>query len=654
MKYGETLMTRSRWFYQAFVVILLAALALPMVGLNTAHADGLILIGGVYRQPQVSHITVKIESKIATTTLEQTFSNPLDKQVNAVYVAPVPPGATVTGFAQLIDGAWIEAEVKEKETAKKEFDEAAKQGKEAAMASGSVTAIDPTMTFQTEVILPPNAERSVRLTYTEVLIGTVGLTRYVYPLSHTKMTAEPVGDLLVKVEIKEGDEIRAVYSPSHQNAVEVARDKPNEAVALYRAQNITPDRDFELVYTQSSEKFGLNLASYRDGKDKDGYFVLIAAPQAKVDQSEVIAKDFVFVLDRSGSMSGEKFIQAQKALKRILDALNPEDRFTIVSFDNGVETYHNTLRTMDYRDDARAWVDSRVIGGGTNINDSLQTAIRTVDQTSERPHIIVFLTDGQATEGVTDTAAILANVRENIKPQSRVYTIGIGDVNQPLLESLASENRGTSLFVNAYDPLEKPLADFYAAIDSPVLVDLALDFGSMKVYDLNPHPIPDMFLGGQVVISGRYKGGGTTTITLTGKINGEVHTSVYQDIKFIDPSVKVSAPENAANSYVPRMWAQRKADALVRKMAIEGPDPKLVEEVTKLGETYKIITPYTAFVVTAPKSNNGGQPIAGLPATGLPFLDRDDFRSLNTALMILGAIITLGGLLGLVITRVRK
>ncbi len=633
-----------------FLILLIAGLltltALP--GLP-ARADGLMFVGGTYRQPSLSHINVTIKDKIATTTLEQTFRNLLDKQVSAVYVAPVPEGSTILNFAQLMDGKWIDAEIKTSDQAKADFDAAAAKGQDASVVSASVDVppgMDPKTTFQTHIVLPPLAERSVRLTYTQVLVGEVGLTRYTYPLSNSNLSDEAVGDLLVDVKIVENNEIRAVYSPSHTSGIEVSRPDPNHAEVVYRAQNVVPSQNFELVYTESNQKFGLNMATYKAADEKEGYFVLIAAPQLAADKSEVVQKDFVFILDRSGSMKGPKLDQAKLALERILDGLNPGDRFTLIAFDDTIQSYSTSLIPVEQRDSAKRWVHDLQAGNSTNINQVMLTALGTVDRSSERPHIIVFLTDGQATAGVTATTEILRNIREAIRPQSRIYTIGIGDVNQALLESMAQENRGTSLFVTATQPLESPLANFYAAIDSPVLVDLKLDFGGVEVYDLYPNPIPDMFLGGQVVLAGRYKGGGPTTVTLTGSINGRPHVSTYENIKFI-----TDAADAKTTSFVPRLWAQRKVDALVRDLAINGPDAKKIEEVRTLGLRYQIVTPYTSFVVTNPNvapTAAKGVPPASLPRTGLPFLYVDDYRTVNTGLMVAGAALALIGMIGLI------
>lgn len=628
----------------ALSTIFLLSLLLGLIPPTPARADGMLMIEGVYRQPAISHINVTIENKIATTVVEQTFRNTLDKDIQAIYVAPVPTSATITSFAQYIDDQWQEAEIKTADDANKIYATAVATGDAAAITSASVnnSTIDPGMTFQTRLNLAASSERKVRLIYTEVLTGQVGLTRYVYPLNSSNLSDEPIGDLLVSVTINENSEIRAIYSPSHQDA-EIERADDDHASVVYRAQNVNPAQDFELVYTQSADKFGLNAATFREKDGEDGYFVLVAAPQLKAEKSEVVQKDFVFILDRSGSMQGSKFEQARKSLKRILDNLNTGDRFTILSFDDTVMSFSSTLVSLDKRDDAKRWVESFNTGSGTNISDALLAGLQTVDQTANRPHIVVFLTDGQATNGITDTAGILTAVREKIRPQSRIYTIGIGDVNQALLDALAQENRGRSLFLTPTEDLEKPISNYYGTIDNPVLVDLSLDFGGIEVYDVYPSPLPDMFLGGQVVVTGRYKKGGKVNVTLTGNINGQPYTSTYKDILFVDKSA-----EAKANAYVPRLWAQQKVDSLVRTIAINGPTQALIDQVTDLGLRYKIVTPYTSFVVT--DKNPKQQPKSpGIPKTGLPFLYVDDFRTVNTALMLLGGLLLTFGLVGMII-----
>jgi Ca-activated chloride channel family protein len=186
-----------------------------------------------------------------------------------------------------------------------------------------------------------------------------------------------------------------------------------------------------------------------------------------------------------------------------------------------------------------------------------------------------------------------------------------------------------------------------------VLVDLALDFGSMEIYDMYPNPIPDMFLGGQVVLAGRFKGGGDTTITLRGNVNGAPQVATYEDVHFLSKGEATAAVTDtdvaarvSASSFVPRLWAQRKVDTLVRHLEIDGPQTDLIDEVRELGMQYQIVTPYTSFIVTNPN-----QQLAALPGAGLPFLYADDFRTVNTVLLIAGGVLALVGAVGLALMR---
>jgi Ca-activated chloride channel family protein len=297
---------------------------------------------------------------------------------------------------------------------------------------------------------------------------------------------------------------------------------------------------------------------------------------------------------------------------------------------------------LDERPKAQQWAQNFRVDGSTNINEALLTAINTADlseQGKTRPHIIVFLTDGQPTVGVTDISTIIQNAKKAIHGQTSLYTIGVGaDVNLPLLDTLAQDNRGTGLLVTATETLEKTLGKFHAAINNPVLVNLALNFGGMQVYDVYPNPIPD--ISWRPGRPGRYKKGGPTTVTLTGSINGQAHTSTYQNIKFIE-----NADDAVAYSFVSRLWAQRKVDALLRKLSVDGPDPKIADEIRDLGLKYNIITPYTSFVVTNPKD---------LPAAGLPFLYVDEYRTVNTGLIVVGGCLVLLGVVGLAISRLTR
>ena len=180
--------------------------------------------------------------------------------------------------------------------------------------------------------------------------------------------------------------VKAVYSPSHD--VSIDRDNEYEFLVGYEDYDLRPDTDFDLYYSISEEDFGLKLISYRDpyDEDRDGFFLLLAAPNVEVDPSELIAKDVIIVLDRSGSMEGKKFQQAQDALKYILGHLNPKDQFNIITFSTGTRAYASTLRPASEASEAMRWVDSLSAQGSTDINLALLEAVDLAE--GQRPSMI--------------------------------------------------------------------------------------------------------------------------------------------------------------------------------------------------------------------------------------------------------------------------
>ena len=191
--------------------------------------------------------------------------------------------------------------------------------------------------------VPPQGERRVELEYVQTLAAENGLVRYVYPLNTEKFSAKPLESVSVSVDVRSGAPIRAVYSPTH--AIAISRDGETHVSAGYEARQVLPETDFALYYSLG-ETTAFHLLTYRDPQDAadpDGYFLALLAPQPQIDR-QALPKDLILVLDRSGSMDGDKFRQAQAALRFILSHLNPEDRFNLIVFSTGLETYASDLR----------------------------------------------------------------------------------------------------------------------------------------------------------------------------------------------------------------------------------------------------------------------------------------------------------------------
>jgi Ca-activated chloride channel family protein len=285
-----------------------------------------------------------------------------------------------------------------------------------------------------------------------------------------------------------------------------------------------------------------------------------------------VAKDAILVLDTSGSMRGEKLDQAKGALEFVLDNLNDEDRFNVIAFSTGVRQYATRLQPAEERNEALHFVRELEAAGGTDINRALLEALTQVGD--ERPTLIIFLTDGLATEGVVDTEQIIANAAQAATEAVRVFTFGVGDeVNTILLDTLAQSHRGASAYVRPGQSIKEEVSAFYAKVSSPLLADLDLDFGKVHVEDTYPYPLPDLFAGTQLVLVGRYRQGGFTAIILEGEVNDRPQKFTYEDIHFRD---------QGGESFIPRLWATRKIGYLLSQIRLHGESKELVDEIVSL------------------------------------------------------------------------
>jgi Ca-activated chloride channel family protein len=478
-----------------------------------------------------------------------------------------------------VDGVKFEGELLDRDQARRIYEDVVRQRRDPAL----LEYIDRGA-FRVSIFpIPPGEERRVELEYSQVLPVDGGLVRYVYPLNTERFSARPLQDVSVSVSIESPDAIKAIYSPSHK--VIVDREGDYRARVGYEERDVLPDQDFELVYTVSPQDVGLNLLSYKDGRG-DGFFLMLVAPQVEVDRGQVVEKDVLFVLDTSGSMEGEKLTQAKDALIYVLEHLNEGDRFNVTDFSTGVRQYARSPQPTSQRDEAIAWVHDLVDGGGTDINRALLETLAGVDP--QRPTILIFLTDGLPTEGEVETDRILANFADATRPNVRLFTFGLGDdVNAILLDTLAQEQRGTSGYVRPSERIDEKISAFYAKVSTPVLADIAIEVENVHVEDVYPYPLPDLFAGTQLVVVGRYRDGGATTIQLTGQINQRQQRFTYEGF----------FRESGGDRFIPRLWATRKIGHLLNQIRLHGERRELIDEIVELSVRYGIVTPYTSYLV---------------------------------------------------------
>lgn len=535
------------------------------------------------------HVTITIQDQVAVTHVDQVFYNPNDWQVEGTYIFPLPLDAVVSAFTLWVDGKPVEGQILDAEQARQTYEEIVRSLRDPAL----LEYVDRKAVQARIFPIPPKGERRVELEYTQALPAENGLVRYVYPLNTEKFSIWPLDDVSISVDVRSSVPIRAVYSPSHN--VAVSRENDYHVLVGYEDANVRPDADFALYYSLG-ETEAFHTLTYRDPSDTvdpDGFFMLMLAPRPGAEE-QILPKDMILVLDRSGSMDGEKFQQAQEALGYILEHLNPEDRFNIISFSTGVETYARDMRPATEVNEALPWVDSLSALGSTDINRALLEAVSVADH--QRPTYLIFITDGLPTEGVVDSQQILDNLDASAPNNLRLFAFGVGyDVDTFLLDSLARAHHGMSRYVLPGEHLDEVLSGFYAKISTPVLTDLALDFGDLAVYDLYPSPLPDLFVGSQIIVVGRYRQlEKPVTITLTGEVNGKTRTFRYSDQVF----ARDSRGKNKILATIPRLWATRKIGYLLNQIRLLGPEQETIDQIVRLSIRYGIVTPYTSYLVT--------------------------------------------------------
>lgn len=522
-----------------------------------------------------------IEDQIATTHIDQLFVNDNDWLLEGTYLFPLPAGATVSQLTMWVNGQAIEARLLPAGEARDIYDEIVRQLRDPALLEYIGRDAIQANVFP----IPPHDERRIEIKYSQVLTADNGLFHYVYPQSTNLYTNTALDNQNIRVEVASDEAIRAIYSPTHP--VAISRTGDFAAVVGYEAEQVMADQDFELYYSVSAEEISLNLLSYKESGE-DGFFLLLVAPTVTVDQNQVVARDIILVLDTSGSMEGDKLAQAKEAAIYVIDHLNPQDRFNIVTFSTGVRNYAPTLQRADDSGDYVTFINGLEALGGTNISGALLEAAAIADP--QRPPTILFLTDGLATEGVVETALLLSNVGQAVPAGTRLFAFGVGDdVDTFLLDSLAESYRGTTTYVRPGQAIDEAVSSFYAKVSTPVLTNISLDFGDITVEQLYPDTLPDLFAGSQLVLTGRYRTGGPATITLRGTVNDQEQIFTYADNLFHDGG--------GGDDFIPRLWATRAIGHLLNEIRLNGENPELVQSIVNLSIRYGIITPYTSYLI---------------------------------------------------------
>ena len=535
-------------------------------------------------------IDTKINSQVATTHLEQIFRNDTDATLEGTYFFPLPESASISEFAIWDGDRRLVGEVRSKEEARRIYDEIVRRQRDPGLLEYAGKDL-----FQASIFpIPPHSDKKLELTYTQVLESESGTVAYRYPLGVGRQITQ-IGTVSGRIEVASKDPLRNIYSPSH--ALDIKASSDRRSVVSFESLSGTEPQDFQLFYGVSREDFGVSLLTYRE-PGKDGYFLLMISPRSDLTEQEYSAKDIVFVLDTSGSMAEEgKMEKARQALLYGIRILRPVDRFNVVAFAGEDRLMESGLLQADEpgRKRGETFVQSLKPQGGTNINQALLTSFQQL-KTSDRPKIVVFLTDGLPTVGETKVPQIIENVARARTPGARLFTFGVGyDVNTTLLDKLAAENGGVADYVEPREDLEVKVSNFFSKINYPVLADLRLEMPDVETDLIYPRNLPDLFRGTQLTLIGRYRNSSSldkVRMLLTGTSNGKSRNVFYDNLRF--------PLREEGNDFLPRLWATRRVGWLMEQVRTNGEQKELRDEIVDLGTRYGIVTPYTSYLALEP------------------------------------------------------
>lgn len=533
---------------------------------------------------QSVEVQAVIKNHQAAISLAQVFKNNASRIVEGDYLFPLHGETYITDFALWINGKKTAGQLLDAAQAKQTYLNIVQSMKDPALLEYVDQGLFKAHIFPFE----PNGTRKIELKYEELLQKENGIYRFSIPIRQSGQGQ--INKFHLKLTLESGSRLGNIYSPSHQ--IHVRRLNDGQAEISIEQNNMEADKDLVIYYSLANKEIDAMLMSFRPRTDKDGYFIFVAEPFIDFEQSKSQPKDYIFVIDISGSMDGGKIIQARDAVKYCLKNLGSNDRFGIVAFSSDILLFKNELVRADKNalSNADYFVSRLSSSGGTNIDGALKAAMALKPNKNERSTNIVFLTDGLPSEGEQNVTRIVQNINGYNKINGRIFSFGVGyDVNTFLLDKISRDHHGEAQYVKPGEKIDEQVAALFQKISTPALTSPELEFAGGDVYDLYPKTIPDLFKGKRIIVTGRYSKSGSVKITLRGKQSGK-NKSYNYSVDF--------GRHNQDNEYISGLWANRKVSHLLEAIRFNGENQELVNSIKKLGEEFGIVTPYTSYLVT--------------------------------------------------------
>ncbi len=606
-------------------------------------------------------VDAKLSGFIGRVTVKQSFHNPLNEPIEAVYIFPLPNRAAVDSMVMKIGDRVIKANIKSREDAKRIYNEAKNAGKRTALLEQE----RPNIFTQSVANIMPNDKIEITISYVEQLSYCDGVYEFVFPMvvgprfipggsrdfnapnddelvpvtkeEKVKLNKEQSGtgwavdtdrvpdasritpvvtppgtraghDISLKVSIDSPVAINDINSVLHK--VNIAKSKnlnpPYNAIIELKKEDSIPNKDFILKYSVAGKKIEEGFIYHNSGKN-GGFFSLVLQPPDRPSANEITPKEMIFVIDTSGSQSGWPLAKAVETMTHCIDNMNADDTFNLLDFSNQTIKLFNqpVPSTAENRKKAKDFLTNKLAGGGTHMLPAVVESLQ-LKEDPKRLRIVCFMTDGY----VGNDMEIIDSIAKNLG-NSRLFSFGTGNsVNRYLIDKMAEAGRGEAEFVTLNRSGAEVAEAFQRKIGTPMMTDVSVDWNGMPVSEVFPQNHPDLFSSKPLIFTGRYSKAAKGRITIKGNIAKRPFSK----------KIEVDFPANEPkNDVLASLWARTKIESLMDKdltgIQSGNPNADIKRKITQLGLDFNLVTQFTSFVAVEEKvvNKNGKTTTVAVP-----------------------------------------
>ena len=554
---------------------------------------------------QHTDVRASVAGYIAAVDVTQQYANPFAEKIEATYVFPLPHNAAVNEFVMVIGDRRIRGIIREREEAKRIYQEARSQGFVASL----LTQERPNIFTQTVGNIEPGKRIDIQIRYYHTLSAVDGWYEFVFPMvvgprfnppgfaggigaiprnqairsgqstdvQYLRPTERSGHDISVSVDVDSPIALEELVCRTHQ--VTISKKTEGHAIVSINDADRIPNKDFVLRYRLAGQQIKSGAIACRT--ERGGYYTVMIVPPESMRELRRKPIEMFFTLDVSGSMSGRPFDQARDAVRQALQQLQPGDTFNVIRFANYADAMSSrpVEVTPQNIDKAMGYLQMIEAGGGTMMMEGIRKSLLWEHDPS-RLRFVAFLTDGY----IGNEVEILGEIDRDLGP-ARIFSFGVGtSVNRYLLEHMAKTGRGCAAFLGHSESGKEVMSAFFERISHPAMTDVSVDVGGAVASDVYPRRIPDLFCGRPVILTGRCNGELPTVIRVRGRIGDQTQ----------EFTVPIVAAESMAAKALPSLWARSRIADIGEAMACGRGGG--IDEIKSVALEYSLMSPFTAFV----------------------------------------------------------